>query len=166
MNNAEIRLLVGFNRWANRRLLQAAARLDEDRLHAVTWLSHRSVHGVLLHMLETQRFWRQAAQEGYADAKPLAFPDFAALRTFWEVEDQVLNVFVAGLDEERLRAEVSFRWRQARPRRAVLWTMLMHIVNHGTQHRGELGQYLASIGCPVGGVNFLSYARKHGNPAP
>ena len=39
----------------------------------------------------------------------------------------------------------------------MLWDMMVHVVNHGTQHRSEAAMALAAMGRSPGDLDFLDY---------
>jgi uncharacterized damage-inducible protein DinB len=159
----EMTLLFDYNRWANERLLQHAARLSTRQLTAPGRLSHGSLFETLLHIADAEWSWRIACQEGlfpteYIDKK--RFKTLAALRAFWKDDMTVMRQYVGALTDRRLLQTVQYRWPRAQPRTRPLWHILTHIVNHGTQHRGEAGQYLATCGHSPGSVDFLVFVSK------
>jgi uncharacterized damage-inducible protein DinB len=64
------------------------------------------------------------------------------------------------LTDEQVSGEIEFSWPRARPRRKALWQVVVHVVNHGTQHRAEAGDYLASCGYSPGNLDFLIFVSK------
>ena len=155
--------LAEYNHWANKQLLRKAARLSHEVLWKPNWLSRGTVIATLLHIADTQNAWRVTAQTGLMppdEPKPEDYPDIPSLRKFWEVDDEELVAYIRSLKNSQLNQEVEYSWPRARPRRKVLWHILYHFLNHGTHHRAEVGQYLASIGHPVGDLDFLDYVSK------
>ena len=165
MDTEQAIMLVEYNQWANHRLLLKAAHLTLEQLTTSTWLSYHSVFATLIHILDTQWYWREGAQYGNLPLQtlsPVDFPDIAALRKRWYVEDRALLGYVGGLSVEDLSGLVTYTWPRARPRSRPLWHVLQHIVNHGTHHRSEVGQYLATLDQSPGDLDFMRFvAKKH-----
>jgi uncharacterized damage-inducible protein DinB len=163
MQPEEAVTLVEYNAWANHKVLLKAARLSPDQLLENTTLSYRSVLGTLVHILDTQWSWREAAQSGKLPIETLTaadFPGIAPLRRRWDEEDRLLLSYVGSLSADELNGSVTYSWPKARPRRQPLWHILMHIVNHGTHHRSEIGQYLAELGQSPKDLDFIKFVAK------
>jgi uncharacterized damage-inducible protein DinB len=160
MQKDEILTLVEYNAWANQRLFQRAKRLSRVQLTAPCELSRGSILSTLIHVLDTQWYWRSACQAGAFPSKELTerdFPDMATLRMRWLEDDAQLATYVQSLDAARLSAQVEYSWPRARPRHKTRWHILMHIVNHGTHHRSEIGRYLATLGHSPGDLDFILF---------
>jgi uncharacterized damage-inducible protein DinB len=152
--------LVSYNEWANRKLLAKAAAFPVASLKAKAPLSHGSFLDSLLHILDTQWYWREGAQFGLLPAARLVAADFstlASLRQRWAHEDKLLLEFTRGLSSRQLNSMVSYSWPRARLRSRPLWHILIHIVNHGTHHRGEIGRYMATLGKSPGDMDFVKF---------
>jgi uncharacterized damage-inducible protein DinB len=162
MKKTDIVTLVGFNSWANRRILAKASRLSPKILRAPAGLSYPSPLETLVHMLDTQWYWREGAEFGILPKERLEsshFPTMRSLRTRWDEEDRLLLEFVSGRTERQIAGTVTYTWPQARPRTRPLWHIIMHLVNHGTQHRSELAVFLTARKLSPGNMDFLDFIR-------
>jgi uncharacterized damage-inducible protein DinB len=169
MKKAGLLTLVEFSVWANRRVLAKAARLAPHALHAPAALSYPSVLATLVHLLDAQWYWREAAELGRlptATLTPADFPTFRLLKRRWKEEDVRLLDFVASRTERQIAGSVTYTWPQAKPRTRPLWHILVHIVNHGTQHRSELALFLTANGVSPGRMDFLDFIRHQTGPRP
>ena len=68
--------------------------------------------------------------------------DLSQLTTFWQDEQAALRAYVKSLDSTALQAIVEFGAAEA-PQQAKRWHILLHLLNHSTQHRTELARYLS-----------------------
>jgi uncharacterized damage-inducible protein DinB len=162
MKKADLLTLVEFSVWANRRILAKAARLSPQALQAPAALSYPSVLETLVHLLDAQWYWREGAELGKLPTATLSledFPTLRALRRRWDDEDVRLLDFVASRTERQIAGTVTYTWSQAKPRTRPLWHILVHIANHGTQHRSELALLLTANGLSPGRMDFLDFIR-------
>lgn len=155
--------LVEYNQWANHRVLAKAAHLPSTALFDATSLSYQPIMGTLVHILDTQWYWREGAQTGKLPTQrllPEHFSGLNALRSRWEGEDRLLLDYVQRLSPEALNGTVTYNWLWAKPRTRPLWHILLHIVNHGTHHRSEIGQHLAALGQSPKDLDFIKFVSK------
>jgi uncharacterized damage-inducible protein DinB len=163
VNSEEAITLVEYNAWANNRVLLKAAQLTDEQLVASSFLRHQSTMATLIHILDAQWYWREGAQFGNFPIKNLSVADFASftvLQQIWKSEDYQLLEYVRGLSSEKLNELVDFKLPQAHIRQIPLWQIIQHIISHGAHHRGELGQYLATLDKSPGDLDFIIYVSK------
>lgn len=165
MDRSQAITLVRYNAWANRRVFSKAARLPPRSLQAATSLSYRTAIATLVHILDTQWYWREGAQLGELPVetlRPTSFKTLHSLRRRWDEEDRALLAFVSNLTPRQLSLPVAYAWPRARPRKRPLWHILIHIVNHATQHRSELAMFLTTKNLSPGNLDFLRFAARAG----
>ena len=146
--------LYAYNEWANRRVLAAVSRVSDARMRDDIGAGSGSMLDALRHTVGAQSgwlaFWRgesydrpvYGASHGMADLIARFDRSHDDLRRFLDAMP------AAGLDAELVDDEgaVHSRWKQ--------WHLLLHVVNHGTQHRAEAGVALAEAGESPGDLDY------------
>lgn len=154
MDKAAISSLIAYNFWANDRVLAACERISTDVFTqaAVPDPGWGSLRGILAHALDAEYGWRAVLQG--ADASEILdaamFDDVAALKTRWAVERAAWLEFVAGLSAEALGRGYGHNPAET----PKVWQVIVHVVNHGTQHRSEAAALLTGYGQSPGDLDF------------
>ena len=159
MNKQDIFVLYKYNQWANARILNAAASLTPEQFAASASFPHGGLRGTLVHALFAEWIWRKR-WEGTSPTQrfnPADFPTVESLRARWlEEEGQLMN-FVSAVTDERLNSQFDYRNTSGTPFRQVLWQVMAHVVNHGTQHRSEAAALLTDLGYSPGDLDLITF---------
>jgi uncharacterized damage-inducible protein DinB len=160
-----VRDLFAYNRWATERILDAAAKLTPEQLHAPQTAGHGSVRDTLVHVLRPQRSWLSWWDGSLSpgDARklkidPAEYPDVAAVRVLWESVEEQTQSFVAGLTDDDVARIYEYTLPNGVEMRLPLWRMMLHIANHGTQHRSEVAAMLTDLGQSPGDLDYIVFA--------
>ena len=159
MNKQDILLLFQYNQWANAKILSAAAQVTQEKFVAPAPFPHGGLRSTLVHALSAEWIWR-TRWEGTSPTKllkPEEFPDFSSLRARWAQEEMQLMNFVNGVSEERLNSAFDYRNTAGTPFTKVLWHVMAHVVNHGTQHRTEAAAMLTEFGHSPGDIDLVIF---------
>lgn len=153
MGADEIRWLFGYDSWAMGKILDAASGLTEAQFGAASPLGGPGVRELLLHILDAYYGWREGwrIHERVPDISWEQPPSLAAFRQRWSQEEGSTNAFLAQLSDDDMAA----------PFIALeLWQTMLHVVNHGTQHRAEIATLLTHYGQSPGDVDLVFYAEE------
>lgn len=158
MRVADIKLYYGYNEWANKRILDAAEKVSREQLRAPNRLGWGDLRGMLTHTLNAERGWFSFLFErgdgGWLE--PEGFPDVAALRARWGAQNEITRQCLDTLEDADL-TRVHSRERDGTRRELELWQALVHVVNHGTQHRSECAALLTGLGSSPGDMDLALY---------
>jgi uncharacterized damage-inducible protein DinB len=135
--------LAAYNRWANSRLLQAAAVLHVEALERDLGASFGSLQGTLIHILWGERGWLHFWQHGSFVPKPTPseYPDIASLRWAWTQHDDAYASYLCGRTQAELDAP-----RALDADIYTLGELVQHVINHSTYHRGQIALLLRQLG--------------------
>jgi uncharacterized damage-inducible protein DinB len=159
---AYFRMLASYNRWANRRLYDAVARLTPDAYFKPRPAFFKSIHGGLNHLVVTDRIWLGRIV-GKLDEKPLnaiLYDDLASLRAAREAEDERLIGIVNGIDAGRLESTLSYANSTGKVFQTPMKTVLGHMFNHETHHRGQVHDLLSQTDVPPPSLDLIAYDRE------
>jgi uncharacterized damage-inducible protein DinB len=162
MNKDDILTLYTYNRWANARILNASAQLTAEQFLTPASFSHGGLRGTLVHILYAEWIWRRR-WEGHSPVAWLQaedFPTFEALRAQWNTEEQALMQFIENVSDEALNDTIEYRRTDGGPRENILWHLMAHLVNHGTQHRSEAAAMLTDLKHSPGDIDFIVFLRE------
>ena len=157
MHKADISTLIAYNFWADERILATCEHVSPDEFIRMIapnpgWNSLRET---LVHVLDTEYGWRSAlqAQDASEILDGADFADVAALRTRWETERTAWLMYAAGLSEDSLNKG----YGNDPTTSPKVWQTIVHVVNHGTQHRSEAAAILTGYGQSPGELDFDTF---------
>lgn len=162
MKKSEILTFYQYNAWANAHILDATAQVSQEQFLAPASYSHGGLRGTLTHILFSEWIWRNR-WEGISPAEgfmPDDFPTFKSLQERWQAEEKTLMEFVEKLGDETLERAVDYKTTSGKPHQNLLWHLMLHLVNHGTQHRSEVAVMLTDFGYSPGDIDFIKYLRE------
>jgi uncharacterized damage-inducible protein DinB len=155
--------LYDYQRDVNSHILKIAEQVTPYEFVSVQIEGQNSIRDTLLHMLEIIQinvaWWngRLTGEKAFGLESPAVdYPDVSSLRVLWESADTEVNTFINSLesdsDLERIYERVT---PSGEHRKRVLWEMMLHVINHGTQHRSEVAIMLTKLGHSPGDMEIL-----------
>ena len=159
-----LRKQYAYTSWATRHLLDTAANLSHEQLHKPGVAGHGSIRDTLIHLMEAHHGWLSwwdgslSAEESYAlRMEPAEFPDIPSLLAAWAAIERQTEAFVSGLSETDPARIYSMSLPNGATWQMPLWGMMLHVANHGTQHRSEIATMLTSFGHSPGDMDLLFF---------
>lgn len=137
--------LFEFKAWSNRALFACLQEIDADG-HA------QALHGMvrmLNHIYVVDRIFQAhllGQPHGYTATNTEATPTLEALQFDVADTDAWYLEYVRGLDADSADASLVFRFTDGDAGRMTRAEMLLHLITHGSYHRGNVGQMLKGIG--------------------
>ncbi len=155
-----LRLHLDYSTWASRRLVDAAASLSADEQTRDFKTSDDSVLGTLAHVFAGDRVWLSRVKG--ETPGPFITPEdrrLEVLQNDWPALHQRWKLFVEPLSDQDLLAVISYKDTKGNPYQTPLWQILLHLVNHGTHHRGQVSGFLRALGHTPPAVDLIAYYR-------
>ncbi len=160
------RNLADYNAWANARVYAAARSLSPADFHADLGAFFLSVCGTLNHLLVTDRIWlaRLAGQAPPSD--PLNAILYGQIDPLWHERrtvDARLISLVTDLAGGDLDRRLSYRTvTRSQTFEQPVWSVLDHVFNHQTHHRGQAHALLTRLGAEVASLDLVQFQRETG----
>jgi uncharacterized damage-inducible protein DinB len=158
----EILELYEYDRWANSRILQAAAALTPEEFTRDLASSFPSVRDTLAHILGAEWLWLQR----WLGSSPAALPSdwdiatAAALSEKWREIEGEQQKFLSTLSGDSLATEVSYRNTAGKAYTSTMRQMLHHVINHSTYHRGQITTMLRQLGSVPPATDLIVFYRE------
>jgi uncharacterized damage-inducible protein DinB len=140
-----IRAIFAYDVATWRRVWDSIATLTPGQCEQPIAYSHGSVRDQMLHVTRVSIAWlmglkgQPGGQQFQLD--PSDFPTIASIRTRWEAVAEETLAHVNGLTDEDLAGTLPGMM-------GPTWQVLVHLVNHGTDHRAQVLRDLADLGAP------------------
>lgn len=159
MTQDEIRSLFAYNSWANHRVLEACAVLSPAQLKQSAAGSFPTLYDTLHHIMGVEWLYLERFH-GRSPVELLpgeSFDTIAAFSARWEPIRKGLEEFIRGAelgDPERVFEYTNMKGRRCRYN---LRSVLQHVVNHSTYHRGQVTTQLRALGAKPLSTDLLRY---------
>ena len=138
-----------------------AQQLTRAQFVADNGYSLGSVRNHLVHCMNVDDRWLARLQETTLPEvlDEETFPDVASIRPEWDAVRERVLAYVANLTPAELEASVSvaIAGRYSEPQRCRRWEALLHMVNHGTDHRAQILARLHELGAPTLEQDLMLY---------
>ncbi len=119
--------------------------------------SHGSVRNQLVHLMDVDEVWFSELQ-GIEPSEPLPptnFDDRKIIREHWDSVEQRMRVYLSGLRDETLFAKPITEPEEDKD--LIVWQVLLHVVNHGTDHRAQILRLLNDLGVKTTAQDYIFY---------
>ena len=163
-----IRILMDYNYWARDRALASAEQLSAEQLSRSLGSSFGSVLDTLVHIYFAEWIWYRRWQGESPSARPDTshLVSVAALRETWLPLEQQIRRFVDALGPAGLSRILDYKTMNGQPATSPYWQMIVHVVNHGTYHRGQVATMLRQLGAkPAESTDLIVFFREHTVPS-
>ena len=133
--------------------------LSEEQFIQDVDYSHGSVRNQIVHLINTDDAW-------FSDLRGVAIPeslepagadDRKTIRAQWDGVEQKMRDYLKNLRDDMLFDKPL----QGEDKDLILWQVLLHVVNHGTDHRAQLLRVLNDFGVKTEYQDYIFYVYGH-----
>lgn len=135
------------------RIWESLETLPEAQYHQPTDYSRGSLHEQMFHAVATDRAWLRGIQGHPRKPRldPADYPDRRAVRTLFDSVRVDMQAYIDSLTEAELeRVPENFY--------GPVWQVLLHVVNHGTDHRAQILRLLYEFVAPTFDQDYILWA--------
>lgn len=146
--NDDLLSLYDYGRWANARVVHALEGLTPEQYTQELGGGWPSLRATFVHLAGATWAWNERFRGRDATTLPKE-TDLPALADAVGVlgkADGDLADFLGSLAPERPAQPFTWRNLSGQERTAPFWTVLRHVVNHGTYHRGQISSMVKRVG--------------------
>jgi uncharacterized damage-inducible protein DinB len=161
MTADEARTHLRYHGWASRKLLDAALTLSQDNLYREMNVSHKGLIRTLEHILYADRIWFKRVVDPDFEVHQTGDQPHQSLPVEWPQMQKRWEDWADSLKDADLQRGVPYKTLKGDPFEHPLWGILLHLVNHGTYHRGQAAAMLKQLGAPLPPTDLVAYYREH-----
>lgn len=158
-----LKTLYDYNYWAHRLVWDNSvmALSEHDFVRPLAY-SIGSIHNQVVHTMSAEWIWtsRLGGTNPEAMLDPADFPTRAEVRTRWDEIEQEVRTFVNGLTDEDLNRRFTYQTTSGKQYSQSVAEVLLHVVNHGTDHRAQTLAMLHHLGAPTVEQDLIFYLRE------
>jgi len=156
---------VLYSAWANRRLLDACARLNPEELERGLGVSHSNILATLQHICDAEKVWLDCLTTTGSGASWRLPPGPAPALSlnelwrrwpeFWEGYEKWLDRLADAASE--MSVEVIVLLPEEMAPRLPRWKILRHVLDHSQFHRGQIVGMIRRLGHTPPAINRMDY---------
>jgi uncharacterized damage-inducible protein DinB len=160
MNSDAFRHLYEYHFAENRKLWNYfVLPLTQEQFVQDTNYSQGSVRNQLVHLMNVDDAWFSdlSSVEGLEELRPAELEDRHSIRSHWDQVEQKMRDYLANLRDDMLFDKPL----QGEDKDLILWQVLLHVVNHGTDHRAQILRLIHDFGMDTPPQDYVFYLYDH-----
>lgn len=161
MNANAFRHFYAYHFAENRKIWdEYVTSLSQEQFIQDIGYSHGSVRNQILHIISADGAWFSGLRgvEIPEYLKPADFEDRNTIRAHWDTVEQNMRSYLENLQDKML-FEKPFPGGEDKD--LILWQVLLHVANHGTDHRAQLLRLLNDLGVKTTAQDYIFYVFDH-----
>ncbi len=164
-NDLPLVALFRHNLWANLRLFDVCATLNEQQLAASVPGTYGTIYDTLSHIVRSEKGYLRRLS-GREPEHPLSrenTPDIATLRFHAKNSGEGLIEVAANVRPSDAK---HVPWKDGEARMVPDGILLAQVINHATEHRAQIMTTLTQLGIEPPELSGWQYAEEHVPPIP
>jgi uncharacterized damage-inducible protein DinB len=159
MNADAFRHLYNYHFAENRKVWNSAAQLSDEQFTQEASYSRGSVQDQILHLISCDNLWFSGLRgvEIPEDLNSADFQDRDSIRKHWDSVEQTMRSYLADLRDDMLFDKTL----EGEDKDLIVWQVLLHVANHGTDHRAQLLRLLNDLGLKTTYQDYIFYVYEH-----
>lgn len=136
-------------------------RLTPEQFTQPVGYSHGSLRDQIVHLMNVDEAWFSELQ-GVPPSEPLPpanGDDRQILRAHWDRVEQDMREYLAELRDEMLFEKPIKEPEEDKD--LIVWQVLLHVANHGTDHRAQILRSLNDMGLETPPQDYIFYVYEH-----
>jgi uncharacterized damage-inducible protein DinB len=115
-----------------------------------------SVRNQVVHLMSVDDTWFSGLRgvDIPESLDPADFDDRKVIRAHWDTVEQTMRAYLAALRDDMLFMKP---FAEGEDKDLILWQVLLHVVNHGTDHRAQVLRLLNDLGVKTGPQDYIFY---------
>jgi uncharacterized damage-inducible protein DinB len=157
MNADAFRHFYNYHFAENRKIWdQYVTPLSHEQFTQNVDYSHGSVRDQIVHLMSVDDTWFSGLRglEIPEPLNPADFDDRKMIRAHWDKVEQGMRGYLAQLRDELLFQKP---FPEGEDENLILWQVLLHVANHGTDHRAQLLRLLNDLGIKTEYQDYIFY---------
>ncbi len=161
MNANAFRHFYDYHFAENRKIWDSVTQLSYPQFIQHVDYSYGSVRDQIVHLMSRDEVWFSELR-GVESSEPFHAADFDdrdMIRSHWDRVEQSMRDYLGELREDMLFDKPIEAPEEDKV--LIVWQVLLHVANHGTDHRAQLLRVLNDLGVETTSQDYIFYVYDH-----
>lgn len=162
MNIETLQMLYNYNWTAHRKIWQIITELTDEQFTRNVDYAFDSIHGQVVHVMGAEWIWLSRLKGINPTTIFLNedYPTRPAIRAGWDEIETEFRAYLDTLQDDILQEEFHYQTTSGKPFSNSRLHILLHVVNHGTDHRAQMLSMLYRLGARTLEQDLIFYLRE------
>jgi uncharacterized damage-inducible protein DinB len=160
MHAHALRHFFGYHFAENRTLWDRyVSQISDEQFTRHVDYAHGSIRNQIVHLISVDDAWFRDLR-GIEIPEPLDPADLVdreSIRAYWDRVEQTMREYLDALRDDMLDSTPL----EDEDKHLKVWQVLLHVVNHGTDHRAQLLRLLHDLGVKTTSQDYIFYVYDH-----
>jgi len=161
MDTANFQVHLAYKQWQTRKLLAAANDLPPEVYEQPRGSSHGGIKGTLQHIYGADYVWMKRVQGIACTRAEITIPEgLAELGDAWLKLAEEWVHWAAADPNRNWNEKITYTQFSGEQFSTPLWQVVLHVVNHGTLHAGQIVAMLRQVGIAPPQTDLIFFYRE------